>query len=187
MADISAEYRQCIAAHYGPGVQYVLLAVRVVLTVVFAASALSKLRPGPRRSLAAVLGQIKVVPEALTRWTAAALTTAELATAILLSVPQVYLWGLSASCVLLTVLTLGVAWILRRGEVIRCPCFGGTERLSLVHLIRNSALLSVSVIALATAGDGHASVSGLIVSGSAGFVIGLITTRADMLAELLVH
>lgn len=167
--------------------QYVVFGCRVVLAVVFAASALAKVRSDTFTRLLEMLEQMRLVPRMLARPAAAALTAAEFSAAVLLCVPAVYRWGLAAASVLMAALTVGVGRLLSQGAVVSCPCFGGTGRLTRVHLIRNGLLLMVCLAALALAwgGSGRATAAGLTVAGSAGLVLGLITTRVDMLAELV--
>lgn len=135
---------------------YVVVAGRVLLAVVFAASAAGKLRPAGFRDFRDTVadwtrGRVPVTP------LAAGVVVAEAATPVLLAAAPAA--GLALAAVLLAGFTVAMALRLRRGTPTHCRCFGATDvPVSTRHLVRNAVLLAVVgaavVAATATGGTG---------------------------------
>lgn len=179
---------------------YVVLAARCLVGVVFAVSALSKLRS--RRALrdfAASLGQFGVLP-GMRRPLAVAVALAEAAIPVLLTLAlagepaagaaarALTAAGFGLAAMLLAGFAIAIARALRRGVRAPCRCFGAsTTPIGRQHLLRNGLLVAVAALGLAgvTAGPaGPASVGGATVAALAGFVAGALATAFDDLLDL---
>jgi hypothetical protein len=97
--------------------------------------------------------------------------------------------GFATAVGLLSVLSVGIAVILRRGVVVRCRCFGaGTEQLGRRHLVRNLALLGIAMsgqlAGVAVADIEPFPSAGFLVSIGGGMVIAPLFVWFDDLVEL---
>jgi thiol-disulfide isomerase/thioredoxin len=119
------------------------LAIRIILIGVFLLAAVAKLYD--RNGLRQILVLLRV-PHNLHSTVVAALPLAELTIAVALIIPGTLLFGAIGSAVLLSVLTLGVAFGLYRNVSVPCACFGPWSRrgFSIRTLLRNAILLIAS-------------------------------------------
>jgi hypothetical protein len=166
----------------------------VALWVVFAVSTAGKARSATRqRAFAASLRPLGFIPERLLRPTALAVTAAEAATVLGLSLAPfgsdaIATAALVLAAVLLAVLTGGIALALGRGATASCACFGAAERpLSRRHLVRNVALLAIAVCAAALADQLPQSIAELpaaALAGLGGAVVALLLIRLDDIVDL---
>jgi hypothetical protein len=169
-----------------------------VLWLVFAVSALGKLRGTARLAFTESLRRLGLLPGRLVPAVAAAVIAAELTVLLGLSgavagvfdlvpaVPVVRLGGVAAAAALLCVLTGGITLALRRGTTARCACFGAESRpLSGRHLVRNTILLLVAAGALVTPAE-PARPAGALLGVAAGLLIALVLVRLDDIVELVV-
>ncbi|WP_030275331.1 MauE/DoxX family redox-associated membrane protein [Streptomyces sp. NRRL B-24484] len=169
---------------------YAAVACRVLLALVFAASAVSKVRG--RAAFTAfedALRGMRLVPAGRVRRTALLVAAAETALPPLLALPATATAGLLLAVGLLAGLTASVAVTLRRGAVVGCPCFGATAvPLGRRHLVRNLLLTAAALTALAAAHrpapDGGAQAAALLLAGGAGALAALVTATLDDLAAL---
>lgn len=181
--------------------RYLLVGLLALLGVVFALSALSKMRgPAAQRDFAAALRVLRLLPDRLVRPTAAAVTVAEAGIALSMACAITATVGalpgeriaasgaLGVAGLVLVVLTAGVALALRRGTGGRCACFGSTERpLGRHHLVRNGLLLlcvAGGLGVLGLAGGGSVEPAGALIATSAGVVGALLLVNLDDLVEL---
>jgi hypothetical protein len=163
---------------------------------VFAASAIAKLSSRPAyRSFRGGLAESGLIPVHMLPVTAACLAGTEavaaaglLAAAAAPGAAWVAEPALAAAVLLTTVLTLGVAVIIRRGTRARCACFGARSRrpLGRAHLARNLSLLVVvcSGLAVAPLAHGRPAPVGAVLAAVAAAVAALLFIRWDDVAEL---
>jgi hypothetical protein len=134
-----------------------LAAVRTTLAIVFAVSAVSKLRD--RDSFAEfrrVVRRLPLVPRRLGTQVAVAIATAEAAVVVLLVVPPTVGTGLALATALLAILTAGVTLAVRAGISTSCRCFGSNDsRLSALLAVRNAILGTLTAVAAAAWFGGH--------------------------------
>ncbi|MFF7023359.1 MauE/DoxX family redox-associated membrane protein [Streptomyces klenkii] len=174
--------------------EWIVAGARAAIGVVFVSAALSKL--GRRRWTEFRAAVTALVPAARgSRSTALAgmAVIADWTVVLLLALPGragvVAGLGLAASA--LAVYTLVLAAAVRRGTGAPCRCFGASTRpVSGVQLIRNAALLVVTVAGLAAAGlsgdSGSEAVpdAALWVAAGAGGLLGAVLTVFEDLADL---
>ncbi|WP_395842441.1 MauE/DoxX family redox-associated membrane protein [Archangium violaceum] len=118
---------------------------------------------------------------------AAAVVLAEAASALLLLLTS--LAGYVLALALFTGFTLGIARVLRRGERVRCRCFGASDTpMGASHLVRNGLLIAVTLAGAVGHEVGPPS-SPLSVAGwgagALGVLAGFFITRWDDLVFLL--
>lgn len=159
------------------------LFARMLLAVVFLAAVVGKVRGYAEfRDSVAAIGP---------RWlpagpAAGAVVAGEAATVVLLAVPGTRLAGYALAAVLLIVFCVGIARAVRARQSVRCQCFGsGGGVLGPRHLVRNGLLVLVAVVG-AFSGDMAASAPATLVALVAGAFLGLLTTRWEDVAFLLV-
>jgi peroxiredoxin len=128
----------------------IVLAARILLAAVFAVAAAGKLRR--RAETEATMADFGVGGQ-LRRPLAIALPLVELAIAAALLPAASAPWAGVAATLLLAAFTIAVARVLRRGDQVRCNCFGalGSSPISGLTLARNVGLL---VLAGLVAGAG---------------------------------
>ncbi|WP_338026010.1 MauE/DoxX family redox-associated membrane protein [Corallococcus macrosporus] len=163
------------------------LGCRLMLATVFALAALGKARG--RRPFDEFIQTLENLgfPRALAGAPlAATLVLTEAASALLLGVGVAA--GYALALALLVGFTLGIAWVMRRGEKVACRCFGASNApVGAAHLVRNGLLLAVTVagaVSHPSASGGLAMGMGVI-AGTVGVLAGLFVTRWDDLVFLL--
>ncbi|GLW68583.1 hypothetical protein Kpho02_08820 [Kitasatospora phosalacinea] len=127
-----------------------LLVCRAVMTIVFAASVLGKVRsPG---AFAAAVRVMRVVPARLAGPVAAAVPVLEAGLALAVWVPVLTAWAFGAAAVTLVAFTAALVAVLRRGIDASCSCFGiSAAPVGPAQVVRNCVLLAFSSTGLATA------------------------------------
>lgn len=155
-----------------------------MLAVVFALAALGKARG--RKSFEdfiQTLGNFGFPPSWAGSPLAAALILTEAASALLLLMGMAA--GYALALALLGGFTLGIAWVLRRGDKVACRCFGASKTpVGAAHLVRNGLLLAITVLGAMSHG-GEPLPAGLgAVAGTVGVLAGLFVTRWDDLVFL---
>lgn len=158
---------------------------RGLLLVVFLWSATSKIRS--RRSLrefASSLSTMRLVGVRHAGPVAVSVAGAEAVVVALLAIPPLRAAGFLAAGALLSLLTGGVALVLRRGEAAPCRCFGSSPvPLGRRHLIRNVLLVGVALVGL-LAQTGQPALAGSLVAGAAGALLGLLVAELDEIVQL---
>ena len=163
------------------------LTVRLALVMVLAAAVVGKLRTAQSRRDYAGMVTAMGVPAALVRPVGVALIGAEAATAALLVGPATAPVGALAAVLLFAALTVGVYQVVHTKRRVKCNCFGGSDRaeLSTVHLVRNVALVALSVVALALSlGSGGPGIPEMAVASFGALVIAAVVVRIDDLVSL---
>jgi hypothetical protein len=162
---------------------------QAAIAVAFAASAATKVTGRAaftafRRWLTAGPG----VPARLATPLAPVMIAAEAATAVAVAVPASAPGGFAAAALLLAVFSAGVRSMMRRRVTVPCRCFGtGRGAPGALHLIRNGALLLISVAggALALAGTSPGSFgSGQAMAALAGTATALLLINLEEIVAL---
>jgi hypothetical protein len=158
------------------GVEHLLLLLRVMLAVVFAASACGKLRD--LRAFTAAVEDFAVVPRSWARPAAIAVVTAEVLLVVLLGAGgPVLAAGFGGAVALLVAFTVALGRALRHRNVVSCNCFGAaTGRLSRLDMARNACLISAAVAGTALA----QAVEARTVSAAEVAVVGLASASLAM-------
>ncbi|MEV7602541.1 MauE/DoxX family redox-associated membrane protein [Kitasatospora sp. NPDC089797] len=127
---------------------YLLLGCRVVIAVVFAKSALAKLRARP--DFASALRVMAVLSPRLTGPAVLGVPIAEAVLALLVWMPRpVVSWAFAAAGGLIAVFAAVLVVLLRRGADVSCPCFGASGvPVGAAHVARNLVLLAVAAAGL---------------------------------------
>jgi hypothetical protein len=150
---------------------YAVLACRGLIGLVFAISAIAKIRgPGAYREFASWLAALPV-PLAKARALPAVFVGAEAAIVVLVAVPDGAVAGLALAAGWLAVMAAGTVVIMNQGSGASCWCFGPSRSpLSARHLARDSILF---LIAVAGAVIG-AQAEGRDATSPAGIVLSLV-------------
>src|SRR6266581_511929 len=124
--------------------EYLALACRCALGLVFAASALSKLRNAEAfRSFTEWLGTVPGVPSRAQGPIAAAMAAAEVGVLVLVVIPY---------SGVIAVFATGAFAVARAGDAEPCQCFGPSNTpLGMRHVARNVVLCAVAALGAATA------------------------------------
>ncbi|MBF9131290.1 methylamine utilization protein MauE [Plantactinospora sp. S1510] len=169
---------------------YLEMACRVLLGVVFLVSAGSKLRNRSAFDAFAVgLRDTGLVSAGNARRIGVLTVAAELGVVLLLVVPATVPAGYLLAGALLAVFVGGIGLMMRRGVSAACPCFGvSTTRLGGRQIIRNVVLLTVAgtglVAGLAGSGVGAGQWAGLLLAAVTGAIVALIVVRLDDIVDL---
>ncbi|MFD4374099.1 MauE/DoxX family redox-associated membrane protein [Streptomyces sp. NPDC058486] len=170
-----------------------ILAVRCVVTVVFAASALGKARaPGEFR---AAVRDMRLVPGRLTGAVAVAVPVLEAVLAAAVWIPALTAGAFALSFGLVAVFTLALASVLRRKIDTSCSCFGTSRtRVGPAHLVRNAVLLGATAAGFlaSLAAGGPASVpvigaldfTGVFVGVLGAVCVSALVISTDLLADV---
>ncbi|MFD4153974.1 MauE/DoxX family redox-associated membrane protein [Streptomyces hydrogenans] len=170
-----------------------ILAVRCLVTVVFAVSALGKARaPGEFR---ASVREMRIVPLRALGPVAAAVPVLEALLVVAVWVPALTSWAFLLSFGLIAVFTAALASVLQRRIDTSCSCFGASRtRVGPAHLVRNAVLLAATAAgfaaALAAGGPGSVPVAGsLDPAGVSVALLGAVCVSAlvlstDLLADV---
>ncbi|MBB5874162.1 formate/nitrite transporter FocA (FNT family) [Allocatelliglobosispora scoriae] len=169
--------------------QYVAVACRVVLAVVFVVAAVGKLSGrAAYRDFVSSLRQMRVVPS---RWAgplAGIAVAVEVAVVVLLAVPRdvAAAAGFVLAAGLLAVFAGAIGLSLRRGNTQPCRCFGRSATpLGRHHVIRNVFLIAIAVLGAVAAGSGGAVLLGpALVAALAGLIVGGLVAALDDLLYL---
>ncbi|AKH84594.1 hypothetical protein AA958_23010 [Streptomyces sp. CNQ-509] len=173
-----------------PAGQYLDLAIRVLLGVVFATALVSKLRPADFREFVETTGAL--LPAGLRprrRPLGIAYLLCEAAIVLLVAVPPAVPAGMALAAGVLLVLAVAISRKERRGGHVLCRCFGaGTAPLGRPHLVRNVVLAGLAVTGLAanTLGPGGDvdSAAAVISAVAGGLFCALLVIRFDDLLSL---
>jgi hypothetical protein len=182
----------CVPGRHARGmtVAYVLVACRVLLLLVFVASALGKIRSRTARvGFVQSLRDLRLVPDGTVRAVAAGVIGGEVGAVLLLAAPATVPVGLALAGALLVAFTVSILVTLRRGVRAPCRCFGSAALpLGRRHVLRNGLLLAVvALCALSLASTPtQAHPAGLAVAAAAGLTGGALLVFFDELVELYV-
>lgn len=161
---------------------YMRVACASLLAVVFAVSAVAKLRDlgGFARSLPALFPAGRAFARPLT----AVITAAEAAVPFLLVIPHAAAYGFGLAAVLLVAFTVAIGSALRRGRRAPCRCFGASSApVGTRHLGRNAALLAAAALGIPPPGT-LPPAAGLAVAAGAGLVGAVLVVSLDDIIDL---
>ncbi|MFI7635951.1 MauE/DoxX family redox-associated membrane protein [Nonomuraea sp. NPDC049400] len=162
---------------------YLAIACRCLIGLIFAISALSKIR-GRQAYQEFARTTTTLLPRHGRKLALPALA-AEFAVPVLLALPATTLAGFGLAATLLTAFAVAIAAALRRGVRTSCRCFGAsTTPLGTQHVIRNAALIAVSATGAALGPGDPAHPGGIAVAAVAAVVLATLVTRLDDLIDL---
>jgi hypothetical protein len=152
--------------------------------MVFAASALSKLRSGPAyRAFASWLADLRL-PVAGSA-VAAAMAGTEVTVVALIALPWTAAAGLALAAAAAAVFAVGILVVVHRGTSVPCRCFGvSAAPLGRRHVARNAGLCLAAAAGAAGAGSAGARPPGIALSLGVAAVLAAFVLFADDLAEL---
>ncbi|MEU6881927.1 MauE/DoxX family redox-associated membrane protein [Streptomyces sp. NPDC046712] len=167
---------------------YALLACRLLVGVVFAASAAGKLRSATAFRAFEGATRSMGVPGRLARPVAVTVVAAECAVPFLLAAGPAGAPGLGLAVVLVVAFSAGIVGVLRRGTRASCACFGASSTvIGRRHLVRNGLLLLCAGFGAGYALTGTASTphaGGIAIAAVAALVGALLVIFTDELGEL---
>ncbi len=168
-------------------VGYVVLACRVLVAMVFVASAASKLLSAASFRSFVTATRDMAVPAVLAPAVAVCVVAGELGAAALLALWPGGTAGFVVAGVLLVAFTAGIAGVLLRGKDQSCNCFGSTTApIGPRHVVRNAALLAVVAAGLLCQAPGESEThwAGVVAASVAGLAGAALVLSTDSLAEL---
>ncbi|MBL1101797.1 MauE/DoxX family redox-associated membrane protein [Streptomyces coffeae] len=163
---------------------------RVLLGLVFLCSLAGKLRGAVAfLEFRAAVGQLAPALRRVRKPVAVLVVVAEALAVTTLAVPTTAAFGFALSASLLTVFTVGLVGVLRRGATTPCQCFGRSAPVAPRHVVRNIVLGLVSLgglgAHLADSGAAAGRVSaGLLLDVGVAALLALLTVMLDDWAEL---
>ncbi|MFE7571788.1 MauE/DoxX family redox-associated membrane protein [Streptomyces sp. NPDC057539] len=167
--------------------QYLALGIRCLIGVVFLVSSVSKVAGRGRfREFVLSVDGMNILPAALVRPVAVCVVVTECAVWILLVAPAGAVAGLTVAAGLLAALAVAISGALRRGVAASCRCFGASAApLGRLHVVRNWTLVALAVTgALASRADGPAHMAAVLVTVTAGLMLGCLVAVLDEIAGL---
>ncbi|MFE4605217.1 MauE/DoxX family redox-associated membrane protein, partial [Kitasatospora indigofera] len=169
--------------------EYLELAFRSVVTIVFAASAVGKARAP--QEFAAAVREMRVAPERLTGRIVLAVPLLEAALAAAVWVPAAAPWAYALAAGLTAVFTAVLVSVIRRRIDTACSCFGvSATPVGTAHVVRNCLLFAVAAAGCATAlagGPGSAYSAHFpeaLLSIFAGACTSILIIATDVLADV---
>ncbi|GIG61499.1 methylamine utilization protein MauE [Longispora fulva] len=169
--------------------QYLVLASRCLIGVVFLASVSTKVA-GPAAFAAFVrsVRRMLLVPSGLVKPVAGVVVAAEAAIVVLLAVPTraTAVAGFAVATGLLLAFAGAITVTVRRGTRTTCRCFGAsTVPLGPAHVLRNLLLVAVAVAGgVAAPTGGSLRLGESLVAAVAGLVLGGLVTVMDDIRAL---
>lgn len=167
---------------------YALLAVRLLVGIVFTASAFGKLRGAEAFRRFEEAARTMGVPARLGRPVAVAVIAGECAAVALLALGPGGAPGFALTLLLITAFTAGIVRTLRSGTKASCACFGvSTAPMGRRHVVRNCVLLALAVFGLAAALAGAPAPSrtaGVVIAAFAALMGALLIIFTDELGTL---
>ncbi|MFE9613067.1 MauE/DoxX family redox-associated membrane protein [Streptomyces sp. NPDC006012] len=168
---------------------YVTIGARCLLGGVFLLSVVSKVRGAAAfEAFVVSVRSMTAAPGDRARLLAGVVVAAEAVVSVLLlvPVPGPRALGPAAAAGLLCVFTAAIVSALRRGVRTPCRCFGAASApTGWRHVVRNTALVCVSVVAAAgTPAFGRAHPAGTVTAVASGIVAALLVAALDDVAAL---
>lgn len=166
---------------------YVALALRVLVGVVFAASAFAKLRHRAAfRDFASWVSGLPGLPARARQAVARVIAAAEVSIVALVAVPWTVRAGLALAVVVLAGFAAGAVGVIRAGVRAPCQCFGTSATpLGARHVVRNLALCAAAAVGAVSAGTGGARPAGAGLSVAGAVAAAMFVVFLDDLAALL--
>lgn len=167
---------------------YLTLAARCLIGVVFAVSALSKLRTrAAYRAFAVWLADLPIVTARGRAAAAPILVSTEVTIVTLVALPWLPQAGLLLAVAVLAAFAMGTVAVIRRGAREPCQCFGASAApLGIRHVLRDIVLCVVAGAGAAgAAGHLPARPAGIALSLLAGAVCAALVVFLDDIAAIL--
>lgn len=169
--------------------EYVAIVCRLLIGVVFAASAATKLiGPSAFNAFVTSVRQMRVVPGNAARPVAYVVVAAEALIVALVAIPlaSTAVAGFAIAAGLLAAFAVGITISVRRGERTPCRCFGkSTTPLGPIHVVRNIFLICVTFLGIVGAlAAGGVDLGGAAVAAVAGAVAGALVVALDDIVDL---
>ncbi|WP_431909709.1 MauE/DoxX family redox-associated membrane protein [Micromonospora carbonacea] len=164
--------------------QYLDLASRVALALIFAVSVFAKIRNSAAfAGFKAGLTAMRVVPRAAISALAVAVVAAEIGT--LLALPVFGVAGLLMATALLGAFSAAITAVVVRGTAASCPCFGVSPvRFGRRHLVRNGALMVLALGGAASSDSaGALTRPGVMLAVVAALVFAIIVVAFEDIVE----
>jgi len=170
-------------------VGYIVLFSRCLTGVVFAVSAVTKLRsPRAFAEFATWVAELPALPARARRPASVLMAGAEAAAVLLLALPWTAPSGLALATATLAVFAAGTLLVTRAGVRVPCQCFGTSRApIGMRHVVRNTGLCAVAAAGTAVAiiPPGSTSLAGAVLALGAAFVTALFVVFLDDLAAFL--
>lgn len=169
----------------------VVTALRVLLALVFVASAVGKLR-GRDAYARFTAATARLAPgssaAAGTRWIAAAVVGAKAAVVVLLVLPATAAFGFALAAALLAAFTAAIVRALAHGDRAPCACFGDADTpLGPRQVVRNLSLAAAALAGFGATLSGTPRLpdaTGALFAVAAGALVALLVLAADDIIEL---
>jgi thiol-disulfide isomerase/thioredoxin len=163
---------------------YAALACRCLVGVVFAVSAISKLRSATAfRAFSSWLSGLPL-PAAHSRAAAATLAVAEVVIVVSLLLPWTARAGLALAAVTLAVFAAGLAAVVRSGVPASCQCFGASGRQVGVRHVARDTMLCAAATAGAIGTGAATRPAAIVLSLGAGVIASVFALFLDDIAAL---
>jgi hypothetical protein len=165
------------------------ISLRTMLAIVFGSAAVAKL--SSRRAFtefARSLDDITWLRGRAKGAAAVAVPVTELATLALVVWPVTVMWGFAAAAIVLGAFTMVAVMAVRHGSGLRCKCFGAAGgQIGPAQIVRNVALIGVSVTGLCIAPVSHGGISaaGVVLACGLALMAAAAVVRWDDLASLV--
>ena len=164
--------------------EYVRAGCAALFAVVFAVSAVSKLRD--LRGFARSVPDFAPIPARWVNAVAVAVVAAEAATVVLVLVPATATVGFALALGLMLAFVAGIAHALSRGRRTSCRCFGAsTAPVAPRHIVRNLALAVAAVLGALAPGTAL-PLAGLALAALTGVVVAVLVVAMDDIAVIVV-
>lgn len=168
--------------------EYIAVASRFLVGVVFVVAALGKLAGAANfEAFVQSVRGLRLLPPGWAIAVARVIIGAELTVVALLAIPysDTAVAGFGLSAALSTVFAIAIAAAVRRGVTAPCRCFGASRApLGPVHIVRNALLTAVSALGAIGSIGGTPTLAGAAVAAFAGLVLGALTIALDDLVNL---
>ena len=163
------------------------MALRVLIGVVFAASAFAKLRRRAAfRDFASWVSGLPGLPVRARHAVAWVIAAAEVAIVVLVAFPWAVRAGLALAAVVLAGFAAAAVGVMRAGVLAPCQCFGTSATpLGARHVVRNLVLCAAAAAGAVIAGTGGARPAGAGLSLAGAVAAAMFVVFLDDLAALL--
>jgi uncharacterized membrane protein len=169
---------------------YLVIGARAMLFVIFAASAISKVRSRTAfAEFADSLAGFGIRDARLQARTGGMVITAEAAAAAAVALPFTVIWGLMAGGLIIAIFTAQASIARRHGLRPVCNCFGASKStLGARHAVRNGLIIAVAATGLLAefaSGRSHLAVGPVVLAIGIAVIAGTAVIVWDDLATLL--
>ncbi|WP_020391120.1 MauE/DoxX family redox-associated membrane protein [Kribbella catacumbae] len=166
--------------------RYLELGSRLALFLIFATSALSKVRPADFTDFRSSVKAMRVAPQGWAGQMAGGVVVAEVCAAALLALGWSITASFAYSLCLLMVFTVSQLVVIRRGSRVACRCFGpSTAPMGWPQVARNIVLIVICTLGITASGSTPPpEPGGVIITTVAAAMVALLLVRIDDLVAL---